>query len=91
MPQQPASSSSTVTPGIRCSSATVAAVPTSAFWWQWPWKRIVRPASQVSSRSRQPAGVDRLDEQLLDQPDPAGDVAHVRVVGQQVARARRAA
>ena len=52
MPQQPASSSCTVTPGIRCSSATVAAVPASAFWWQCPLKTTVRPASQLSSRSR---------------------------------------
>ena len=42
MPQQPASSSTTSAPGIRCSSATVAAVPASAFWWQWPWKRMRR-------------------------------------------------
>ena len=45
----------------------------------------MRPAGQPAVRAEhQPAVVDRLDEQLLELPDPVGDVAHVRVVGQQV-------
>jgi hypothetical protein len=36
------------------SRRTVAAVPTSAFWWQWPWNRIRRPLRSEPSRSRRP-------------------------------------
>jgi len=33
------------------SSATVAAVPASAFWWQWPWNRIRLPLTRLCPAS----------------------------------------
>ena len=57
----------------------VAAVPASAFWWQWPWKRIRRGRHRAAAARR----VDRLDEQLLDQPGGAGHGRRARVAGQQ--------
>ncbi|MFC7106352.1 hypothetical protein ACFQQB_41675 [Nonomuraea rubra] len=51
MPQQPASSSVTSAPGILDSSARVAAVPVTAFSWQWPCRRIRRPRSASPSTS----------------------------------------
>ena len=44
--------------------------PTSAFWWQWPWKHDRAPGEPAVLAQPQPPGVDRLDEQLLGQPDP---------------------
>ena len=70
-------------PGCARSSATVAAVPASAFWWQWPWKTIRRPLTGESGSSAQRAVVDRLDEQLLDEPRLVGDGLRARVAGQQ--------
>ena len=83
MPQQPASSSSTSAPGMRSSSATR--------------RRRAAPApSGGSGRGRGSAGrraasrpqreravVDRLDEQLLDQPRLRRDGLRARVAGQQ--------
>ena len=54
-------------PGCARSSATVAAVPASAFWWQWPWKTIGRLLTSAAGIELQRAVVDRLDEQLLDE------------------------
>ena len=68
---------------MRSSRATVAAVPASAFWWQWPWKTIGRPLTAEPGSSVRRAVVDRLDEQLLDQPRLVRDDLRARVVGQQ--------
>src|SRR5262245_30234597 len=52
MPQQPESISSTSKPAQR-SAATVGAVPTSAFWWQWPCSSAFLPwARNASARPR---------------------------------------
>jgi hypothetical protein len=42
------------------------------------------PAGQLRLAEPQPAGVDRLDQQLLDLAYPAGDITHIRVIGQQL-------
>jgi len=52
MPQQPESTSLTSYPA-HLSAATVGAVPTSAFWWQWPWRSADRgPPLKGSVRPR---------------------------------------
>ena len=71
-------------------------MPTSAFWWQWPWEQDAAAAHRRARSQPQPAVVDRLGEQLLDQARGAGHRRGRRVLwcsatcssrqGQQAAR-----
>ena len=67
MPQQPESTSLTSYPA-HLSAATVGAVPTIAFWWQWPWrsadrapplKGSVRPRARSRKRNSSRRKLDR--------------------------------
>ena len=83
MPQHPASTSMTSAPGMLRSSAAVAAVPASAFWWQWPWNRTRRPLTALScGRTSLPSAIG-LQQQFLRQPRGRGHGLRRRVAGQQ--------
>ena len=69
---------------MRSSSATVAFVPASAFWWQCPWKTIRLSLTRQPGSSSQRAVVDRLDEQLLDELGLRRDGLRARIAREQL-------
>ena len=63
------------------SRAIVAAVPASAFWWQWPWKTMA--GGRAFLRQHEPAVGDGLHEQFLRQPGGCRHRLRSRVARQQ--------
>ena len=68
---------------MRSSSATVAAVPASAFWWQWPWKTIGRLLTAASgSSASEPSSIASTSSSSTSRVC-VRDGLRARVVGQQ--------